>query len=549
MTAVGFDAVEHYLCHGRNEGRRFDAWGAAYRALSDIREADLTGHIGTQRLLAGRRIIEDVIRETGFIKPDEVCEAIGFTSAMDSKYIAPVANFVIIPITNLLYEIDLFTEAERLAHVMLTVYGHRISTEDEFLSYVQAWAPAATDAGRRFSRKLSKTRISSPTRTSPTLTTVGFVTKGSTIDVATLNHILPICRELSVRHGSDIRAIVYVLEAGDDGLQTCNDALKFKFVDRDGGTLSSYAKLKGMMSDDSIQIACYVHAFDAVYFLFGMRLAPIQMQFSQYLHPIPSGTEIDEFMTWGTPTSMHQPFAGRPWRVVPSCLADHPVVAADQAIMDIRQSVAGSARTVLATFARTEKVNQPGFLATVIRILKRHPECVFLWTGQMEHPEVVRAFQNSGIIDRTRFIGWVDTRLYSKVIDVLLDSFPLANGITALHAMAEGVPVASIWSATSLIGRDLLPMLNDTEDIPLPARTVVQELKIIFSTSDGASAACITEDDYVNFASLLIEDTAFRDDVGRKFSALFRLLYSNESVMADIFVDHVRDISRKHGLQ
>jgi glycosyltransferase involved in cell wall biosynthesis len=264
---------------------------------------------------------------------------------------------------------------------------------------------------------------------------------------------------------------------------------------------------------------------------------------------MPAGTEIDEFVTWGTPSSKHQLFSGRSWRVVPSCLADSPASATEQAIADLRKSRAGRAKTVLATFARTEKVNQPSFLDAVIKILLRRPECVFLWTGQLEHTEVTRAFQNAGIVDQVRFIGWVDTRMHARIVDVLLDSFPLANGITALHAMAEGVPVVSIWGPTSLVGRDVLPMRDGSEDIPLSGQDVTQELRTLFFPENGDSPACEDVNDYVDFAIRLIDDDAFRSDTGRKFKSFHQLLYSNESLMSEIFVDHVREISDAHRRQ
>ena len=237
--------------------------------------------------------------------------------------------------------------------------------------------------------------------------TIGFITKGGSISVTALDHIVPICKHIAQNGKLSIRPIIYVLNGVSQELKALREHVEIRFIDENSeqpwNAPHSYVGLKLAMIEDGVKIACYTHAFDALYFLFGMRLAPVQIHFSQYFHPVVESAEIDEYMTWGTPALKRQVFALNPWRVVPSCLAASLDDVDPNAIRQLRSSLGGSRKLILATLARIEKVNQAPFLSAVSEILRNRPNCLFIWTGQLEHPEVTRAFESAGVIEQTRF--------------------------------------------------------------------------------------------------------------------------------------------------
>ena len=149
-AAEGIDAGEHELGSGRLERR---AWDGLLLNLADTCDAGRHPHITNQSLADCYTIIEETVTQCAHFDPDIVCRLLGFTSDRDNEYIARVAEIVIIPLTKLLYRLDLASEAERLAHWMLTVYGHRLSSEATFSTYIQGLAAAATECGRRFAER------------------------------------------------------------------------------------------------------------------------------------------------------------------------------------------------------------------------------------------------------------------------------------------------------------------------------------------------------------------------------------------------------------
>jgi hypothetical protein len=493
-----------------------------------------------------RKAIERSVATIEFPSLETIYHILGFVTPSSTDYVRRVAGEVAIPILNRLYEHDRVEEAEALVHWMLVVYGHRISSEQEFSRYIESFSASATESGRRFGSSHAETTP----RDEKGPLVIGFVTKGNSLSTMTLNHIYPICQALAQRDASDIRPIIYVVGGTPDTFTSPNP---IRFLDTKpfgpGRARTLYTKLKEAMRADGVQIAFYIHAFDAAFFLFGMRLAPVQVLFSQYLHPKTPGADIEEFMTWGSPALRRQFFNGRDWRVVPSCLHEEPNREPSSVVDEIRRKLLAEHKVLLATFARTEKVNQSEFLAAVIEILKKHPDAVFAWAGELEHQSVVREFRAAGVIDQTRFIGWVDTKLYARAIDIFLDSFPLANGITALHAMAESKPVVSIFDSFSLVGRDVPPVFSDASDPPPSAQATISRLRTLFG-GDGLMSIlrCERVDQYVALASRMIVDRQFRQAAGGTFKSLHSLLYSNEHLMAEIFQDQVREIAEQHGL-
>ena len=114
--------------------------------------------------------------------------------------------------------------------------------------------------------------------------------------------------------------------------------------------------------------------------------------------------------------------------------------------------------------------------------------------------------------------------------------------------MAKSVPIVSLWGPTSLLGRDVLPAVVNGNETPPASADIVRQLGTLFRPICGKSVICGSSDDYVYLAMRLIDDAGFRATTGATFRALFDLLYSNERLMADLFLEHIVDIVQNHGL-
>ncbi|MBM3515460.1 MAG: glycosyltransferase [Alphaproteobacteria bacterium] len=236
------------------------------------------------------------------------------------------------------------------------------------------------------------------------------------------------------------------------------------------------------------KVATYLRMenFDAVVWLssppycayaFALQLAPVQIYFSMKYHGfIPPKT--DALLCGGSVGQKHRVIEGHRWRVATTAYKDlHDPALAEHAAK-IRATM-GPDRVILGCLGREEKICNPPYLATIAAILREHPSAIFLWTGRTAPEAVTSAFRDAGVADQAKFIGWVNTKLYANVLDLFLDSFPFPCGVTALQAMAAGVPVVLFDSPESReTGVPALtqPILEGEVDDPVLVRELVDIL-------------------------------------------------------------------------
>ena len=227
-------------------------------------------------------------------------------------------------------------------------------------------------------------------------------------------------------------------------------------------------------------------------FAFAMGLAPVQVFWSLRYHPVRL-PEIDGYVTYGSWGESERTFHGQRWTVCPVPLALERRAIARADIEQLRAKF--PQRTLLGTLARPEKIASPAFLDCVVRILERHPQCGYLWTGQARHAGIDAFFRERGVGDRCHFVGWVDTALFGAALDLFLESFPLGCGITGYQAMAAGVPLVSFLERNTVFGMRYWTEAQSRERL------------------DGFPVLCArSPDEYVELASRMLTDPAFRAD-------------------------------------
>lgn len=199
-------------------------------------------------------------------------------------------------------------------------------------------------------------------------------------------------------------------------------------------------------------------------------------------------------------------------------------------------------RVVVMTLARTEKMRDPIYLQAIAEILQTHPQALFLWAGREEDAQVVAAFKAAEVLDRTRFIGWVNTRLYAQVADVFLDTFPFPCGFTLFQAMAAAKPVViydSPEAAQTGLWNFIKPLVQDGEGTP---EERAELCTFIGDEECPLIAVARTSEDYVRHAGRLITDVKARakaGDASRRFMARY---FSDPRVMGSSLADHFIDL-------
>jgi predicted O-linked N-acetylglucosamine transferase (SPINDLY family) len=105
---------------------------------------------------------------------------------------------------------------------------------------------------------------------------------------------------------------------------------------------------------------------------------------------------------------------------------------------------------IFGTIAREEKFNSEEFIDTLIEILNKCPESIYIYTGRKNSEILLKKLKKFNLLNRSFYIGWVDSNLYSELIDIFLDTFPAGCGITAVQSLFHGTILISKWGDTTL---------------------------------------------------------------------------------------------------
>jgi glycosyltransferase involved in cell wall biosynthesis len=296
--------------------------------------------------------------------------------------------------------------------------------------------------------------------------------------------------------------------------------------------------LRELLSEEGVHELVWVSLVTMLPLAFGMRMAPVQTWFAMKYRNY-SNADIDGYLT-GSALTRFGTMAGRSWRMHILGVDDWYAHAHEAKASEIRASL--QAEIVLMTLARTEKMHDPQYLGAVVALLQAHPNAMFVWAGREEAPDVVARFRDGGVLERTRFVGWVDTRLYAQVADIFLDSFPFPCGFTLFQAMAAGKPVviynspeAAITGLWSFL-RPLIEGNDGTADERAEVRTIVGD-----EQAPNISLARSPED-YVRLTSRLIVDAAARGAAGEASKAFMTRYFSDPRAMGASVAGHLVEL-------
>ena len=105
---------------------------------------------------------------------------------------------------------------------------------------------------------------------------------------------------------------------------------------------------------------------------------------------------------------------------------------------------------IFGTLAREEKFNSIEFIETLIAILTKCPESVYVYTGRKNSEFLLNNLKKFNLLNRCFYIGWVDTNFYSELIDIFLETFPFGCGITGVQSLFQGNILISKWDNNTL---------------------------------------------------------------------------------------------------
>ncbi len=278
---------------------------------------------------------------------------------------------------------------------------------------------------------------------------------------------------------------------------------------------------------------------------FSMRIAPVQIHWSMKYHSV-EFDEIDGYLTIGS-FEQYRIINGKKWRAGHGALDPlYKLEFKGNAEIKRRELKNGKDCIIFGCLGREAKINSDEYAEAVAQILTQVPNSIYIWTGRINHPEISSRFRELGILDRCRFIGWVNTALYAQVLDVFLDSFPFASGHTAFESMAAGCPVIVRITPESLESSSLTNILPAFRSNQVP-KNLQEDIKHTWLDESGNILLPIAEDfaSYVNIAVQLAVDRDFRHRIGELSRMFVNRFMMDTKLMAETHTNHILDIIKQ----
>ncbi len=463
---------------------------------------------------------------------------------------------IAVPALQQLLEAADFDAALKLEMTLYNQFVKVIETEQHFAECTRRWVPMMTAAGRSLALPAATASAPSQVQGETPRPKVAFVIHVAATEahVEVVANILKGYRQLEHR---PFEPLVYCLFNTKPEMSALFQpaGVEVQFLDKQVKGRSTVARLRYLREQTAVQgIDTLVWVSNPIWMslAFGMRLARKQVWFALKYHDL-STPDVDAYLTGGG-MSRFKEFAGRQWRVGQAGydnLFDATLTPAAQVLRielgapPIGVTPTTGQRVILGTFGRAEKVRDPLFLAAICRILQQHPQALYLWAGREQDAGIQAAFEQAGVAAQTRFIGWVNTRLYAQVLDVFLDSFPFPCGFTLYEALMASVPCVVMATTESLalgLHGYISPVLAGDDGMSGDA----EKITAIYALDSDRPRLLLSHsiEQWCGAADELIRDAQWRrtvGDAGRQFAESY---LSGSKRCAASYAAHLDEIIR-----
>jgi len=473
--------------------------------------------------------------------PVTLLDLCGFVKTSDPEWTAGVFEHMALPWLRAATGNGQFNLALQIENRIYNDYVKQTETAAHFRSVAAQWVPVMLEAGRALRRELPPLRggATQPPR-------VGFFLYSARV-LAHTRLMLSLFEGLRAIDPPPFVPIVYVYAGTHPVLaaELARLGVTVRWLAQACGTqapdqFGRLLCLRELGQRDGVSAMVFVSIPLPMALACAMGVAPRHIWWSVKQHSL-AFDELDGYITTGVRAETTRDIAGHTWRTVPTAAVDLDTTGLAGAAAIVRQRYA-QFDVLLGSMGRPEKLENEAFLTALARILKDNPGCAFLWFGRVGPPSLQARLMQLGIADRCFFEGWVDTRLYARVLDVHLDTFPFPLGLTMYESAAAGTAFVTHLSEESEQNGILVriwPLLNGTAGSP-EARQRVRE---IFRPAPGTDLfpCARNAEEYVQLANRLIRDADYRRAVGNAAQKVVEA-FNDPVDMARGFGEHVHDI-------
>ena len=484
-------------------------------------------------LLASPQLIGAPGDDSANFRLIQLLNVLQFDKNSDSEWLETLVREIVLPWLEMAvdagnYELALVLETHSYSH-----YTQAIESAQHFRQSMALFTEPLRRAGKRYAAERS---LPKPPANSTTPPKIGFFVHNA----VHLAHVDVMLKMLEGHHQLDapmIRPLVYFFAGSSSTLRQNLASLQCDVIDvetesRERSYLGRLDYIRQHISRHQVDALVFMCLSTMMPFAFASRIAPTQIWWSVKYHGR-EFEEIDGYVTGGV--GRFRDIDGRRWRASQFGGNDWFDTALSAQAKAIRRQYA-SYRLITGCLAREKKLDNAAYLDTVCALLKQHLDICFLWTGREQLPSIQAQFDDAGISDRCFYIGWVNTKLYAQVIDLLLDCFPLGCGYTAYEAMAAGA--ATVFYASTESQESGVPALvHAIDSAGEDCAEEKNQLASVYANRTRYFCADNTAH-YQDMATRLIQDDALRQQSGEANRQFISLFYEDQKKMASGYARH-----------
>lgn len=520
-----------------------------------------------------KEILNSLPNESGLAKSNLVWQGLSYSISSSIKWNATLFQTLVVPSIHYALQKSDYFYADRLAIFTDFCYAQQPMTEEQQLLCRNAYVSETRQAGKLISDTFPKLLLSKeqkPVR-------IAFIVNLVFNDTSPIKVLFDILQKVSVMSSRPLIAKIYAFCGFDDGNHpTAKQHLidRFRLVGveiidvrslrnkhfNEDNYLERLSFLRKQLQKDEITVAIYLQCSTFfVIFASSVRLAPIQVFFSMAVEGTFRLPELDAYLSLGGTFEHTIMLHGHEWRIIPGTVGGSSIYSKTpdydlQQAKQIRKQFPSEA-VIIGSIGRTQKIDSDVFLDIIAEILYYHPQVIFLWFGREELPSVREKMRVRGILDRCLFQGWVNTYEYARVLDIHLDSYPFGTGITMFTSMAVGVP-SVFFHKDEFVSNTNFSILSIGDVAIYPTWSGAtgsfeqqNRVRTIFTDKNGENLFlyAVTPQEYVSHVRRLIEDRAFRYEVGKACQEFIKFM--DEINAGEAFTLHIREIIEEHNIK
>ena len=396
---------------------------------------------------------------------------------------------IVIPLIRSMLSRADFEYAIQLHDISLNTIAIAPHTQERWAWCFDRLNPLFIEAGEAYRKKLPELHIPTESKEPPL---VAFIVDGAISGGSGLDLLIKILEQVAQAWKNNLSPVVYTVVAANPILVSKCAEWGIRIVDFDvqrnipcanDDLTARLTSIRKQSSQDGVSVAIYFSTSEGLVCLASsIGLAPIQVYLTMGFCSL-NVSRINAYIACASLNRGTKVIRGRLWRTLPLPFPDpFPAENSPKALAQLAEGAAIRKRlrhtysTILGTLARPEKFDEE-FVTIIARILTEIPGRRFCGLGcqrRSRHDITVwlDMFATHGIAGRCVFMGWVDTKIFARVLDVHLDCFGLPTALTMAETFSAGTAyLMRRGDESSNIG--MAPMLTSVSDrIMIATRTI-----------------------------------------------------------------------------